>query len=195
MSKIKYPRYKALAVAEELVEALRPCCTRVEIAGSIRRGRPQVGDVEIVYVPSFAPGERVDMFAPPEPVNMAEAMIQGWVSSHVIRQRLNVEEHPTWGLKNKLAVHESSGIPVDLFSTTEDAWFNYLVCRTGGAENNTVIAAMAKSKGWKWNPYAEGFSRVDWDGKETGEKSPRMDSEEAVFAFVSLRYLTPSERR
>ena len=37
----------------------------------------------------------------------------------------------------------ASGIPVDFFATTEEAWFNYLVCRTGPAELNTRIASAA----------------------------------------------------
>jgi DNA polymerase/3'-5' exonuclease PolX len=195
MSKIKYPRYTAMAVAEELVEALRPCCERIEIAGSLRRGKQFVGDVEIVYVPAFAPGVPVDMFSPPEPVNMAEVMIQTWIETHVVRQRLNVDLQPTWGAKNKLAVHQSSGVPVDLFAATEASWFNYLVCRTGGAWNNQEIARTANAKGWRWNPYAEGFSKIDYHGKETGERSERMASEEAVFAFVGLPYLKPEERK
>jgi hypothetical protein len=34
----------------------------------------------------------------------------------------------SWGPKNKLALHRA-GIPVDLFSATEDNWWNYVVCR------------------------------------------------------------------
>lgn len=47
----KFPRTQALAVAEELVAALRPACERLEIAGSLRRGKAEVGDVEILFVP------------------------------------------------------------------------------------------------------------------------------------------------
>jgi len=44
------------------------------------------------------------------------------------------------GPLNKLAVYVGSGIPVDLFATTEECWFNALVCRTGSAETNVKIA-------------------------------------------------------
>lgn len=39
--------------AEEVVELLRPACERIAIAGSIRRQRIEVGDIEIVAVPAF----------------------------------------------------------------------------------------------------------------------------------------------
>ncbi len=37
--------------AEKICEWLGPDCERLEIAGSIRRGRPVVNDVDIVCVP------------------------------------------------------------------------------------------------------------------------------------------------
>lgn len=46
-----------------------------------------------------------------------------------------------WGEKNKLAVHVRTGIPVDFFAATEANWWNYLVCRTGGEQNNIAIAS------------------------------------------------------
>lgn len=43
----------ALKIAEGLVCEFGPYCERVEIAGSIRRGKAEVGDIEIVAVPRF----------------------------------------------------------------------------------------------------------------------------------------------
>ncbi len=48
----------ALKIAEELVERLRPACTRIEIAGSVRRGKAKVKDIEIVAVPDLTPVPR-----------------------------------------------------------------------------------------------------------------------------------------
>lgn len=44
--------YRAREIAKGLVEILRPACMRVEIAGSIRRRKPEVKDIEIVCVPN-----------------------------------------------------------------------------------------------------------------------------------------------
>jgi DNA polymerase/3'-5' exonuclease PolX len=89
--------------------------------------------------------------------------------------------------------HVASGIPVDLFATTEACWHNYLVCRTGPAESNIRIAAAAKARGWKWNPYGEGFSR---GGPLAGPEEARaLRSEREVFEFVGLPYTEPEERR
>ena len=42
---------EAAAVADSLAGLLTLACHRLEIAGSIRRGRPDVGDIEMVAVP------------------------------------------------------------------------------------------------------------------------------------------------
>lgn len=41
----------AKQIAEALIEELRPYCERISIAGSIRRGKQEVKDIEIVAVP------------------------------------------------------------------------------------------------------------------------------------------------
>lgn len=51
----KMPLQQAQQLAEQLVHELRPYCERIEIAGSIRRQRPTVSDIEIVTVPKFTP--------------------------------------------------------------------------------------------------------------------------------------------
>ena len=42
---------KARDIADQVIERLRPHCERVQIAGSIRRGKERVKDIEIVASP------------------------------------------------------------------------------------------------------------------------------------------------
>ena len=51
--KKRFPRHEALAVADELVAALLPYVDRIVIAGSLRRRKPGVGDIEIMYIPTI----------------------------------------------------------------------------------------------------------------------------------------------
>jgi len=193
--KVKYPRADALAVAKVLCDALRPGTEKLICAGSLRRGKAMVGDVEILYVPKLAPLKEVRQgdllggeFAQPiKLTNLADLAINSLLARCILQQRLNSLGSIMWGEKNKLARHVASGIPVDLFAATESNWWNILVCRTGGKDNNVAICNAAIAKGWKWNPYGVGFT------DEHGQVVP-VASEEEVFRLVGLPYLQPWER-
>jgi len=186
ITKRRFPRSEAVAVARELVAVLEPVCSRLVVAGSLRRGAPLVGDVEIVYV-GRKETRQVDLFNI-ESVDLAASCVEGLLSRGVLSKRLSKRGTPSWGQQNKLAVHVESGIPVDLFATTEECWFNYLVCRTGPANLNMRICTLAQRKGWQWNPYGPGFSRPG------GSEVAAVGSEREVFEFVGLDYLRPRER-
>lgn len=175
-------------VALQLVVMLEPVCERLCIAGSLRRGRELVGDVELLYIPRLVErSAKVDMFTTETiEYNLADELLDSLRARGVLLKRLSKTGHPSWGEKNKLAVHAASGIPVDFFATTEDCWFNYLVCRTGPAKSNMAICNAAIAKGWKWTPYGAGFYRI-------GHVEP-MTSERAVFDFVGLPYKEAQER-
>lgn len=185
----KVPAREALAVARLFVQFLKPRCEKLVVAGSLRRREPMVSDIEILFIPSFATEkDQGDLFGGMRSVNVTECAIQALLSSGVLAKRPNVNGNEAWGEKNKLGVHVESGIAVDLFSVTPENWFNYLVCRTGGAESNVRICNAAIARGWKWNPYGSGFSRENPSEKRV------VQTEREVFDFVGLRYLEPSER-
>ena len=52
MTKTRVPLARAQVVAAEVVALLAPACERIEIAGSVRREKTDVGDIEIVCTPS-----------------------------------------------------------------------------------------------------------------------------------------------
>ena len=185
--KARFAHAAALAVAESLIAALAPGCERIEIAGSLRRRKATVGDVELLYIPrrgeAVAPGE---MLA--SPCDFSSIAIAGLEATGRLVRRLKATGAETFGERNKLMLDVASGIPVDLFATDAASWFNYLVCRTGGAESNVEIAKRAKARGYRWNPYGAGFTRLS-DGEVFA-----MSSEAEVFAFVRLPYREPWER-
>lgn len=188
--KKRWPRAAALEVASELCAALKPSCSRLIVAGSLRRRKADVGDVEIIYIPRFE-DRQFDMFTV-APVNLADKTIGDLLNSGALSKRASKTGSFAWGAKNKLAVHRS-GIPVDLFAATESNWWNYLVCRTGPADSNTRICMAAQQRGWKWNPYGAGFSR---GGPLAGEPEEYIvTSEEDVFRFVGLPFAQPEDRR
>ncbi len=186
VAKVKWPRSAALDVAKELCDRLKPHCKKLIVAGSLRRRKAEVGDVEILYV-SRMEERPLDMFST-QSVSLADEEISRMLADGTLTKRPSKTGGTAWGDKNKLAVHRS-GMPVDLFRTVEESWCNYLVCRTGPADSNTRIATEAQRRGYRWNPYGIGYTKLA-DGTVTA-----MDSEAAVFAFVGLPCAEPWERK
>lgn len=184
--KKRFPNALAAGVAAAICSRLEPACERIIVAGSLRRNRPLVGDVEIVYISKWESRPSPDdMFSTTETCLVTE-IILALENRHVLERRKNSRGSVMFGPKNKLMRHIPTGLPVDFFATTIENWWNYLVCRTGPAESNIRIAAAAKSKGWQWNPYGAGFSK--------GEQVEIMNSEADVFSFVGLPFLNPEQR-
>lgn len=185
--KPRYPYADAMGVANALCDMLATVCERIQIAGSLRRKKSMVGDIELLFVPKI--GERqVDLLGT-EKYDMADAMINDLEMNDVLDKRPNVRGHFTWGQKNKLAIHVKSQIPVDFFSTDLDCWANALVVRTGGKDSNLLITTTAQRLGYTFHAYGSGFTHL-----RTGEFH-RTKSEADVFEFLGLPFLAPEQRK
>ncbi|GAH43204.1 unnamed protein product [marine sediment metagenome] len=166
---------RAQEIADELLKQLYPYCQRIEVAGSVRRQKPEPSDIELLCIPKYVAGvDQLDR-------EIGALMIQG-----ILGFRLNKRGSRIYGPKNKLLIH-INGIGVDIFSTDEQCWPVALVVRTGGKETNKRIATAALRKGWRFHAYGSGFSTPD------GEIV--CHSEREVFEAVGLPYQEPWERR
>ena len=166
---------KAREIAKEVRQYLDGSCVRIEIAGSIRRRKPDVGDIELLCIPRTDGG-----------VDWLDNRVRGLMHQGVLALRLTILGRKVYGPKNKLMVYVPAGFGVDIFSTTEEGWPVSLVVRTGGKETNMRIATAALLKGYKFHAYGSGFSTP------SGEIVCR--SEREVFEAVGLPYREPWER-
>jgi len=166
---------RARTIAEEIMGLLDGSCDRKEIAGSIRRRKPDVGDIEILCIPRFEGG-----------ADSLDRRVQGLMFQGVLALRLNRLGRKVYGPKNKLMVHVPSGIGVDIFSTTEECWPVSLVVRTGGKQTNIRISMAAQERGYQFHAYGSGFS--------TANGEIVCHSEQEVFEAVGLPYQAPEER-
>lgn len=186
------PRFhdpEAIAVANEMLRWLDPACERIIIAGSLRREKPTVGDVEILYSPKTEErSDPADMFASMR-VNLADEVIATMESAGVLERRKNVAGRETFGPLNKLMRHRASGIPVDLFSEPSLAdWWRSLVIRTGPKELNVRLITTAAKRGIGVHAYGTGLT--DMRGNPIA-----CESEEQFFSICGARYLQPKDRR
>ena len=146
-TKRRFPLALAEVTAQSLVDLLAPACQRIEVAGSIRRGRPDVGDVELLCVPRFE--VRSDLFGQPvERVSLMDRRCRELVRSGHLDYRPNKAGALTFGPMNKLMLHQGTGIPLDLFTATAENWGMFLFVRTGRPDSSG--RRWAGSGFWGW---------------------------------------------
>lgn len=105
----------AMGLALKLENALRDHCERILICGSLRRRKPSVADIELVYIPKVTQEQNPDSLLPELiGTNVTDHAIEGLIAQGSLAKRTNVVGREAWGPKNKLAVLVKSGVPVDL---------------------------------------------------------------------------------
>lgn len=166
---------KARAIAERLKGLLEPACEKIVVAGSIRRLKPMVNDIELLAIPKMIDG-----------VDQLDRELGALVFQRILNLRRNKKGFTTYGPKNKLMVYVPSGIGVDIFSTDEQCWPVALVVRTGGKVTNQRISMAAIKKGLRFHAYGRGFTCPN------GEII--CHSERQVFETVGLVYHEPWRR-
>jgi DNA polymerase/3'-5' exonuclease PolX len=176
----------ALPVALELCERMKPFVERFSIAGSLRRGKDTVSDIEILFSPRMEIGQ--DDFFAPKPLSAMEPQFGVWLKEGLICKRHNALGLASWGSQNKLAIHMQSGIAVDFFATTPENWWVSLVIRTGGKDTNLKLATGARKLGRTLHAYGCGVEDL-----KTGEVWPAT-SEEQVFEMCGIPFLLPHQR-
>jgi DNA polymerase (family 10) len=158
---------KARAIAEEVIKRLSPYCQRIQVAGSIRRQKATVRDIDIVLIPSDLWNLRSEIIA---------------VDSRDLYLPL-----PSRVTSVKLRRINYYGTQVDLYFATEGTWATLLLIRTGSKENNIRLATLAKKRGWRLAASGDGLFN------EKGERIAG-DSEESIYEALGLPWQRPSER-
>lgn len=142
---------EAQAVATELVGELADACARIEIAGSIRRRKGEVHDLEVVAIPATAERLGADLWGGSVTVDLLEERIAELIGCdrlvpravEVRRRDGSVELSRRMGSAYKALVYR--GMPVDLFITDADRWGCILALRTGPGDWNTRLVTECKA--------------------------------------------------
>lgn len=159
---------EARTLAEAVVAALAPFSERIEIAGSIRRGRPQVNDIDLVILPR----DRERLLAR-------------------CKQKCTVLAEGEWNVLLRMP----SGADLDIFFARPEGktlfeneptnFGSLLVCRTGSKEHNIWLCQVAQRRRLSWNPY--------W-GVFDGPRCLACAEEADIFQALSIPYVKPENR-
>jgi len=164
--KQKTPYQEARQKADALAAILAPHCERIEIAGSIRREKPEVGDIEIVCIPKRY---EVGLFK-----SGIAAALDG---CPVIRGQL--------GPACRMLCIEWQEMQADLFFATHENWGLQLAVRTGPADySHQVLAAK-----WSRHGYKSEGGILYKAGRPT-----YIPEERDLFDLLSIPYVHPKNR-
>lgn len=149
---VDVPLDVARVAAAALVELLAPGCSRIEIAGSVRRRKPVVHDIEIVAIPRIDHRPVGLLEEETEPVNMLDELALWYLTGPLpLLVRRPVENHRRDGSVDvqekvgpKFKALVFSGIPVDLFITDTEQWGCIFALRTGPGDWNVRLVMDCK---------------------------------------------------
>jgi len=164
----KYPFAEAFKIASSVLGQLRPYCIRAEIAGSIRRKKSEVGDIEIVAIPL------------PYTTGLFESGIATVVNKWE-KVKGDLEYDKTKYTQRILP----EGIKLDLFFAVEENWGSIFAIRTGSAEFSHQILA----KGW----VRQGFKSEGGYLFRDGERY-EIHEEQDLFRLIGIPYVEPENR-
>jgi DNA polymerase (family 10) len=167
-SSTRLPLERARKIADFIVEALRPLCWKIEIAGSIRRQRPDCGDIDLVVIPT---------------------------NHDALRRRIAQRCSLTSDGRDIIIAKMSNGVQLDVYcarpeertllDVTPSNWGSVMVCRTGSKEFNKYLCMAAAHKGLHWDPF-RGVLRAG--------KVIASETEEDVFRALGLTWVCPESR-
>ena len=146
----RYLQNQAEETAAKLIayiEKLGKKVERVTAAGSLRRGRETIGDLDLLLISPHTDAVSAHVLAYPD---VAEKVAHG---------------------ENKVSVRLTNGMQVDVRILEKKSYGAALMYFTGSKAHNIVLRGLANDKGWKLNEYAlETIKGGRWVAGKTEEE-------------------------
>lgn len=195
---MRYNQAKDLAIS--IGEKLKPFTSRINIAGSVRRQKSEVKDIELICLPRYMDLVHSDLFG----AKTVERVIsENFVG--IIQKLGKVVKGKPDGRYMQIELRER--INLDLFMPEPDDYYRQYAIRTGSADYAArTIAAAWKRKGWCGSDQglrlqADCVEHKQADGKSKwvcvnpgAERPPVWNSEQEFFEWLSVAYIMPKLR-
>jgi DNA polymerase (family 10) len=151
----------------EILDFLRshPDCLRAEAAGSYRRAKETVHDVDFLVASS-------------NPEAIIEAFVSQELVSNIIAQG-----------STKASIYLENGLQCDLRVVSNDEFACALAYFTGSKEHNVAMRVRALERGYTLNEY-----RLSPKEGSEKDEPPVFESEEQLYDFLGLVYVEPELR-
>jgi DNA polymerase/3'-5' exonuclease PolX len=191
------PLSVAQKIAVNICYKLQPYCEKINIAGSVRRQKLQVKDIEIVCIPKVEVLK--DMFG------WDEGIIRSVEFSKIVNELGKIIKGNSDGKYIQIELPE--GVNLDLFIPDDFDYYRQYAIRTGSADYSAKVIA----GGWRkigWCGSDKGLRKMSdcVESKTPDGKSkwkcinadaglpPVWKSEEHFFEWLNVKWLHPSQR-
>jgi DNA polymerase/3'-5' exonuclease PolX len=165
-------------IACGLVERLQPACERIEVAGSLRRHKELIGDIEIVLIPK----PLLNLLGEPMKQTEVDVMLGGWPVS-IIK---NGEKYKQFTFDSKAG----QTYTVDLFLQPDPAtWGVNLMIRTGSADFSRQMVTRKSEGGYMPEHFSVRDARVWRNGAAVA-----TPEEADIFALWQMDFVAPELR-
>lgn len=191
---LRLPLAQAADLAGKIAGDLRPVCQRVEVAGSIRRKRPDIGDIELLVIPRYSrsllpdvPGvSLLDMHL--VSLMARGRLVRAWTGVDTRLEDLTCKDFYIGSLfserklfKLQVNVSDVDRWPVELAIKTGPAEFSHrLVCHSDNAARGFLPRGWRIEAGWQV-----------WDDR--GERVVFRDEREFIECFCGA-WIEPEKR-
>lgn len=174
---------EAQSIAGEIIDLLQPAFVNLHIAGSVRRGKPQVSDIEIVGIP-------VSTTLFKQLTSTLE--LDGIITRHDYQQ----DHHkPMYRWGDTYRGFDYKGVLIEVFCAEPDTFGYIYWLRTGPGDANTTVMTYLKqyqspvrmSDGAVWY--------VEYHGDEYEKISQlRVPDEHTLFDLINVPFVPPESR-
>jgi DNA polymerase/3'-5' exonuclease PolX len=180
----KIPLEQADLEAAAFARLIGSACARHEVAGSVRRRKSLVGDIEHVCI-----GRKVEataagvMFV--DEVDALLVRLDDLVADGTIEKQIKSDGKTRWGERYRACLYR--GVPHEVWMGTEHNWGCLLAIRTGPAELSEELVTRIKRRGVLRQH--EGYLVY----QKTGDRYP-CETEEKFFAAAGMACVEPERR-
>lgn len=166
--------------AEKIVAWIGPHCERIEIAGSVRRQRPECADVDIVCIPKATGGKDL-LGTAVDRKNLLLEFLKRYVAESGGKARFIAGGEK----EGKQVLLELPKCQLDLWFADERTFALRWLIRTGSKEHNIWLAERAQ----KLNGHLQPYEGVSINGVEMP-----CPTEACVYAALEAPFIEPENR-
>ncbi|MSR86803.1 hypothetical protein EXS70_01365 [Candidatus Peribacteria bacterium] len=171
----RYPLADVKPHAERVLKTIRdvPGVERAEIAGSYRREKATVGDIDILVVTPLRP---------PEADSAGQASVSEAIATLPMVRDITAQSDKK--LSFDVILDKESRLRVDVRFVKKDQWGSAILYFTGDKDHNIAMRKIAIRNGWKLSEY----------GLFEGEKVLASKEEKDIYEKLGLTWIEPKER-